>query len=193
MRAYARSRKLERLLGWGIWLGFFFTLFLPSKVEGRETSPSLDILAQQIGTPQALEKFMRKNFLYVEDRILFGRDEYWQTPEEMLHRKKGDCEDFAVFAEAILKRNGYHVFLFSVFWQEDAHTVTVFEKDGKWGIFDLDNLRSLKGNSIKDLGNEIKHSWSFLGIMRQEGNSGVISRKFQNQKAAELNLSLLFR
>ena len=32
---------------------------------------------------------------FVADRILWGRDDYWATPQEMLLKNGGDCEDFA--------------------------------------------------------------------------------------------------
>jgi predicted transglutaminase-like cysteine proteinase len=33
---------------------------------------------------------------YVPDRELFGRQDYWQPPEEFEKRKAGDCEDFSL-------------------------------------------------------------------------------------------------
>lgn len=32
---------------------------------------------------------------FVDDRILWGQDDYWATPRQMLLRNGGDCEDFA--------------------------------------------------------------------------------------------------
>ncbi|MBI4115463.1 MAG: transglutaminase-like cysteine peptidase [Candidatus Omnitrophica bacterium] len=174
---------------WVILGGFFLGLLFPLS-EGKAETLTLDSLASQLQTPEAIQKFMGKHFVYVEDQTLFGQDEYWQSPEEMLERKQGDCEDYALFAEAILKKNGYRTFIFSVYWEDDAHTVAVFEKEGKWGIFDLDDLRYLKGDSIEDLGKAIKHDWSYLGIMRKDGNTGIINRKFQGQKAIASKISL---
>jgi len=134
---------------------------------------------------------MQKNFYYLEDPILFNQEEYWQSPEEMAERKEGDCEDYAIFAQAFLQRWGYQTFLFSVYWNGNAHTVAIFEKDSRWGIFDLDKLSYLKGSSINDLANAVHRHWDFAGIMRREGRIGLISRKFQNQKMAQLNLSFL--
>lgn len=191
MWAIARGRTFGRLSEWVVVWGFFLALYPATLNGGSESLSSLDILASELKTPEALERFMNKNFIYLEDRVLFRQEEYWQTPEEMLQRKRGDCEDFAAFAEAILKRNGYKVFLFSAFWDENAHTVAVFESRGRWRIFDIDRLRSMKGNSVRDLGNDIHRAWSFLGIMRREGHLGIISRKFRNQKSLESDLFLL--
>lgn len=32
---------------------------------------------------------------FVDDRILWGKEDHWATPQEMLLRNGGDCEDFA--------------------------------------------------------------------------------------------------
>ena len=99
--------------------GFLILLsFFPSLNARSEPSPSLssiDALAKELNTPEALEKFMGKKFHYVSDRLLFHQDEYWQTPEEILARGAGDCEDYALFAEAILKRIRTDCFL----WEQN--------------------------------------------------------------------------
>ncbi len=44
---------------------------------------------------------------YVSDRELFDKEEYWQPPEEFEQRKKGDCEDFALWTWRQLLELGY--------------------------------------------------------------------------------------
>lgn len=44
---------------------------------------------------------------YVSDKELFGKDDYWQPPEKFEQRKKGDCEDFALWTWRQLLRMGY--------------------------------------------------------------------------------------
>jgi|GEM_PF-1401433 len=184
--------KHKGFVRWGISTFLFLNFLLPLAWPARVDAPiSLDALARTLQTPEVLAKYMQKNFYYLEDSILFNQEEYWQSPEEMAVRKKGDCEDYAIFAQALLQRWGYQTFLFSVYWNGNAHTVAVFEKDGRWGIFNLDKLSYLKGSSISDLANTVHRHWDFAGIMRREGRIGLISRKFQNQKMAQLNLSSL--
>ena len=185
------SRDAKSILGTAVFL-ILFVFLTPSESEAKPANPpSFDALAKDLHTPELLEKYMRKNFIYITDRALFGQEEYWQTPEEMAFRKEGDCEDFAGFAQAVLQRNGYRAFLFSVYWNNDAHTIVVFEKEGVWGYFDLDHLRYLKENSLRELGDKIKRHWSYLGLMRREGKIGLVSRKFTPERVAQASLSLL--
>jgi hypothetical protein len=44
---------------------------------------------------------------YVSDKELFGKDDYWQPPEDFEKRKKGDCEDFALWTWRQLLNMGY--------------------------------------------------------------------------------------
>ena len=44
---------------------------------------------------------------YVSDLELFAKEEYWQPPEEFEQRRKGDCEDFALWTWRQLLGMGY--------------------------------------------------------------------------------------
>jgi hypothetical protein len=57
----------------------------------------------------------------VSDRDQFGREDYWQPPEQFEETKKGDCEDFALWTWRQLIDLGY-----------DARVV--FGRQGRYGI-----------------------------------------------------------
>ena len=160
--------------------------------QAKTTRPSLETLTSQLTTPELLEKYMKKNFRYVSDQALFGEEEHWQTASETAARCQGDCEDYALFAQAILKKNGHNAFIVSVYWNEDAHTVTLFEKDKKWGVFNLEKLIYTDAVSLKDLANVVHPDWSSIALMRQEGVLGVISRKFQGNVAEQSKIATVF-
>ncbi len=44
----------------------------------------------------------------VSDEALFGKEEYWQPPEEFEKRKAGDCEDFSLWAWRQLLGMGFN-------------------------------------------------------------------------------------
>jgi len=43
---------------------------------------------------------------YVEDQDLWGQEDYWATPVELLEKGAGDCEDFAIAKYFTLKQMG---------------------------------------------------------------------------------------
>jgi hypothetical protein len=64
-------------------------------------SLSLVDIASRVKTPEALAGWLSSNVRYE-----FAMGDGWQAPEEIIKLKKGDCDDFAVLAQAILKEIG---------------------------------------------------------------------------------------
>ncbi|MGB6476170.1 MAG: transglutaminase domain-containing protein [Candidatus Sulfotelmatobacter sp.] len=75
----------------------------PTFPMGRYVSQPLTI---QCTTIDEIRKFLI-GCDYVSDRELLGKNDYWQPPEEFEKRKKGDCEDFAVWTWRQLLNMGY--------------------------------------------------------------------------------------
>ena len=67
--------------------------FHPSFPMGRYVSQPLTIKCDSI---RDIRIFLA-GCEYVSDRELFGKEDYWQPPEEFEKKKKGDCEDFALW------------------------------------------------------------------------------------------------
>jgi hypothetical protein len=75
----------------------------PTFPMGRYVSQPLGVECKTIGDI--------RNFLlgckYVSDQELFDKRDYWQPPEDFEKRKKGDCEDFALWTWRQLLSLGY--------------------------------------------------------------------------------------
>ena len=88
---------------------------------------------------------------YVSDKELFGKDDYWQPPEEFEKRKKGDCEDFALWTWRQLLSMGYDARFIggSCGRSGEGHAWVEYFQDGK--CFLLEPLYRRVGNSIPRL------------------------------------------
>src|SRR5579864_6768928 len=75
----------------------------PTFPMGRYVSQPLAVKCQSI--------FEVRKFLaaceYVSDKDEFDKDDYWQPPEEFEQRKRGDCDDFALWTWRQLLGMGY--------------------------------------------------------------------------------------
>ena len=89
----------------------------PTFPMGRYVSQPLTV---QCKTLDQVRQFLR-TCRAVSDKELFGKDEYWQPPEEFEQRKAGDCEDFSLWTWRELLAMGL-----------DARVV--FGKHGRYGI-----------------------------------------------------------
>jgi len=70
---------------------------------GRYVSQSLKVKCK---TLRDLQQFLA-GCEYVSDKDLFDKDDYWQPPEEFERRRKGDCEDFALWTWRQMLQMGY--------------------------------------------------------------------------------------
>ena len=150
-------------------------------VQNAEPSP-LAKLASTYTTPKAVATLLRNEFTFRRDEELFGEPDHWQSPEEFLKRKAGDCEDYALLAQAILRRNGIEASVVSLFGQEDyAHTVCVFrDEHGRYNLIDVDKIRYPKTVSLEALASWLYPSWTFGGIVEPSGVRGRLVQQLTN-------------
>lgn len=102
-----------------------------------------DLLARTLTTPEKLDRFLRTRMRYAwdspnpDDPLQEGTQQnhgsYGQTPQETIRRTDkgkmlGDCEDYAILAQEILRRQGKNAHV--VFLPEEKHAMCVWvEKD----------------------------------------------------------------
>ena len=55
---------------------------------------------------RVVNDFFNANVLFIDDKDLWGKDDYWATPLETLSIGAGDCEDFAIAKYFTLKKLG---------------------------------------------------------------------------------------
>jgi hypothetical protein len=79
-----------------------------------------------------LRAFLKK-CRYVSDEEQFGRKEYWMPPQEFERSRKGDCEDFSLYAWRQLLEMGYKArFVGGTAGDSPlGHAWVTFQKNGK--------------------------------------------------------------
>jgi hypothetical protein len=106
----------------------------PTFPMGRYVSQPLTI---KCGTIAGVREFLI-GCKYVSDKELFGKDEYWQPPEEFEKRKQGDCEDFALWTWRQLLTMGYEArFIGGLSGRYGSgHAWVEYLQDGKWYLLE---------------------------------------------------------
>jgi Transglutaminase-like superfamily len=61
-------------------------------------------ICSQLGF-DAIRNWVADNIAYESDEVRWGKD-YWQTPEETLSSRTGDCEDFSILLCSLLRAYG---------------------------------------------------------------------------------------
>ena len=96
---------------------------------GRYVSQPLQVQCRSL---EDLRQFLR-TCRAVSDEEQFGREDYWMPPEEFENARKGDCEDFAIYAWRQLLEMGYRARFVAGVIREDAagHAWVTFEDRGR--------------------------------------------------------------
>ena len=116
------------------------------------------LLSQNLNSPNDVAHFLWKNFIFETDQHQFGQEEHWQTAEEFLINRKGDCEDFALLASELLRMKGIPSFLLNIYGDGTGHTVCVFKQNGKYRAFNGSQMTS-EAAHLKQLITEINPFW----------------------------------
>lgn len=150
--------------------------------EEQFAGGSMDTLARAYATPHAIAAFLHREFTFTRDEQLFEEVEYWQTPEEFLSRQRGDCEDFALLAAALLRRAGYEAHVFSVIGEGGyAHTVCVFkDAEGRYNVINQDKIRYYRAASLEAVATQLYPGWRYGGIAEQAGRRGRLVKRIVN-------------
>lgn len=80
--------------------------------EARQRVEAWQILMQENQDLSDLEKltlvndFFNSNIMFVDDILLWNKEDYWATPIEMLSLGAGDCEDYSIAKYFTLKQLG---------------------------------------------------------------------------------------
>ncbi len=90
----------------------------------------------------AIRDWVSANIEYKTDDEQWGVDEYWQTPEETLDLRTGDCEDFAILLCTLLRAYGIgeeHIYIAIGVDNEGYGHAFLIENwylDGEWRALD---------------------------------------------------------
>lgn len=165
-----RSIGRYGILVWALVLGM-------SPAACPEPSP-LDEVAHLCSTPEQLAAFLKRHILFQEDVRLFNRLDYWQEPEEFLARGAGDCEDYALFSEEVLRRQGREVFVLSLYGPEGyAHTVCVFQENGRYHVLNQDRVIRYGARNLEELAGDLCRDWAWGAVARRAGTRGQAIRR----------------
>ena len=93
---------------------------------------TLPTVERRCRSPHRVLDYMQTCFEYVHDHVLHGVEEFWQTPEQTHALRKGDCEDWALYACHVLRRSGLNARVFAAFDRDEGHASCLVPWSGEW-------------------------------------------------------------
>lgn len=181
------------------WIGLIIMLLCCTEAPAANDAPSepapshflsLETLAQTYTTPKELARFLRQAITFMTDEELFGEPDYWQTPEEFLARRAGDCEDYALFVRAVLERQAVEAHVLSLFGADGySHTVCVFKDADGYHVINQDRLYVYRAHCLEDVAWQIYPAWTYGALSRQAGRHGTAIQFIHNPHPVPTTLS----
>ena len=156
-----------------------FVMTAEAKAQLLDRSLSLRDLADQLQTPEDVAHYLWRHFSFESDQAQFGKEEYWQSPEEFLTTRRGDCEDFALMAHEILKMKGVKTYLVNIYSDRYAHTVCVFKENDKFNVIDGTRVIRLESENLQELSSKIYPFWNqgaIVGLSEKTGEGRILSK-----------------
>ena len=100
--------------------------------------------------PTTLGNWLKDNFTYQAEEK--GKD-YWKSPQETVKDKGGDCEDFGLLVQKILKDFGYKTYLIVMYNDtKTGHAICVFQEyDGTYSFFDNQYYYNVEKETMQDI------------------------------------------
>lgn len=171
---YCFVMRRERGLRWALVALLLLGALQP--VTRSATDPVwLVDLALDLDSPDALATYMLRRFSFRHDRDLYGAPERFATPAEFAARGAGDCDDWAWFAAAVLRRQGYPTWLLSV-WRSTpdeagntGHMVAAYLTAEGWGYVSTEGHVFAGDASIPALAERVSPTWSGASIWTYAG------------------------
>ncbi len=93
---------LTYIIIFGITIGIGDLIGFTPKTENVIIN-SVDDIVARYKTPEAVGKWIDDNITYMYDKERWKKD-YWQSPEQTLKFRTGDCEDYAILYYVCMKK-----------------------------------------------------------------------------------------
>ncbi len=145
------------LLSWPLWADLDFSEAFLAQIEAKhdrfarqrfEDWQTLIEDSKQLPEREKLEvvnKFFNRNVQFIDDIMLWGKEDYWATPAEMLAIGAGDCEDYSIAKYFTLKALGVdedklRITYVKAIELDQAHMVLTYYETNRSVPLVLDNL-----------------------------------------------------
>lgn len=117
----------------------------------------------QIEKLESVHRYVNTQFFYATDETLYGKSDYWASPQEFYAKGAGDCEDFALYKAYLLEKEGIKVALAYFYKQGQAHIALLAEIEGSIYLSDIDaTLKKITLTEIKHRKMLVAHKEVFL-------------------------------
>lgn len=128
-----------------------------SSRSATAATPWQDLVAELSGKTPARQLDAVNSYFnripYAEDKVTYGVQDHWATPEEFIRRNVGDCEDYTIAKYTALRAMGWSADSLLVVVIRDHkykvnHAALAAKLDGQWYYLDNRASRLLRPSEV---------------------------------------------
>jgi hypothetical protein len=162
----------------------FFVLLGLFIFSGTALAVNLDAVSLGVHSPQQLAGWLVKEFKYRTEM-----PDQWQSAEETFKLKQGDCEDFAIISQKILKDLGIKGEILVVKFKgiAQSHALCIFKQGKYFSFISNQKIVSTNATSIKEAISQCYPDWeriSYVDAKRMVKK--IVTRIKENEDSSEL-------
>lgn len=130
----------------------------------QETStPSekpLSVQASEQTTPLEIYSWINKHISYRAD---INPEDEFRPAAKTLALGYGDCDDMAVLADDLLKKQGYTSEVVAVYTSTEGHAICVWQdSNGKYNHLSNKNYREIQAPDVRSLATDVYTNWQTI-------------------------------
>ncbi|MEW6101403.1 MAG: transglutaminase-like domain-containing protein [Candidatus Omnitrophota bacterium] len=158
-------------------------VFMPKYSFGE----NINQVSSFVKTPQELSLWLLNEFEYVREI-----KDSWQKAPELLASRKGDCEDFAILSQELLKAMGIksHILIIKFKGLNQSHAVCIWEQNGRFSFISNQRLIQTDKTSLIDVIEAHYSDWEQLIFTNANKQFTTIVTNGINNTALEQKISV---
>jgi predicted transglutaminase-like cysteine proteinase len=106
-------------------------------------------------------RWLKNNMLFQSQE----QDDLWPKPEDILKRKSGDCEDYAILTSSVVQVLGYEPQIMAFIRPGGAHAVCAFKVDGYYVWLDNDEVKMTNARTLNEFSQHIAAHYKYNQVM----------------------------
>lgn len=150
--------------------GLVYDQIAKPEPESKKETRSFDEVVSELNTPDKVFKWMNTHIKYQADQSYTDEFREAAVTFSLGH---GDCDDYAKFADHVLKAHGYESEIVNVFTNSKGHSVCAWkDAEGRYNHLSNNSYRTISAEKLEQIAEDVYTDWKAYSIY--PSNQGVI-------------------
>ena len=168
----------------------FLLLLILIGVPRLGSAQNLIQFSKGISSPEDLSVLLTRDFKYKTEY-----PDFWQPASETLRLKSGDCEDFAVFSQAVLSRLNIPSSILIIKFRGlgQMHAICIFRKGRYYSFISNRKLIDTQTTTVKEALSQYYPDWETITVANNHRQFLTTIMRCATDSGLEMKLAAYFK